>query len=172
MKRTIKWFMDKGRLDRDDSYKQLAIKFLNKARDNLTTMSVLFDLNGNDKIKELLKVPKEYDPNEWVVICGYYAMYSAALALVAKIGYRSKNHSATILVLEEFFVKKKELDKESIDLLRNAKIRKQEINELSEARHKREIAQYSITKETTKEIAENIKKDAYNFVNKVEELVK
>ena len=42
---------------------------------------------------------------------------------------------------------------------------------LSEARHKREIAQYSITKQTTKNIAEKIKVDAFSFVNKVQEVL-
>ena len=35
----------------------------------------------------------------------------------------------------------------------------------------REIAQYSITKQTTKTIAEKIKKDAYDFIDKCEEIV-
>ena len=48
----------------------------------------------------------------------------------------------------------------------------EEIEKLSDARHKREIAQYSITKQTTKSIAEKIKKDAYDFINKCEEIVK
>ena len=163
----IDFYLKKGQIIKDETIIPLAKKYLAKARNNLTTMETLSNLNHK---KESL--PLDYDPNEWVVITGYYAMYSAALALVAKLGYKSKNHSATILILEEFFVKKKELDEASVNLLKNAKIRKQEIDELAEARHKREIAQYSITKETTKEIAEKIKKDAYDFVNKTEELIK
>lgn len=165
----IDFYLKKGQIVKDMTIMPLAKKYLAKAKNNLATMEVLSDLNSK---KDLLALPIDYDSNEWVVITGYYAMYSAALALAAKLGYRSKNHAATILVLEEFFVKKKELDKVSVDLLKNAKIKKQEIDELSEARHKREIAQYSITKETTKEIAEKIKKDAYDFVNKTEELIK
>jgi len=44
---------------------------------------------------------------------------------------------------------------------------KEELEKLSEARHKREIAQYSVTKHTTEEIAKKIKQDAYEFVDKV-----
>ena len=47
---------------------------------------------------------------------------------------------------------------------------KKELEKLSEARHKREIAQYSVTKKTTKDIAEKIRKDAYDFVNKVDSI--
>lgn len=98
-------------------------------------------------------------------------MYESALSLLAKIGYRSKNHSATILILEKYFVKKKLLDENSILILKNALLQKEEINKLSDARHKREITQYSITKNTTKAIAEKIKKDAYEFTNKCEEII-
>ena len=167
----IKWFIKKGQLAKDNSYKNLANKFLQKARQNLITMNILSELNNNKKARNILKIPKDYDSNEWIVICGYYAMYESALSLLAKIGYRSKNHTATILILEEYFVKKKLLDENSILLFKNALLQKEEINKLSDARHKREIAQYSITKHTTKIIAEKIKKDAYNFVNKCEEIL-
>jgi len=145
---------------------------LQKARQNLITISLLSKLNKNKKAKDALKIPKDYDSNEWIVICGYYAMYESALSLLAKIGYRSKNHIATILVLEEYFVKNKLLDENSILLFKNALLQKEEINKLSDAKHKREIAQYSITKHTTKIIVEKIKKDAYDFVNKCEEVLK
>jgi len=170
--RAIEWYVKQGQLAKDNSYKSLSNKFLQKARQNLVTMSILSDLNTNKKTRELLKVPKEYDSNEWVVICGYYSMYTAALSLLAKAGYRSKNHTATLCVLEELFVKKKILDSDSLLLLKSALFHKEEIEKISDARHKREIAQYSITKQTTKDIAEKIKKDSYDFVNKCEEIIK
>ncbi len=169
--RAVNWYIKQGQLSKDNSYKSLVNKFLQKARQNLITMSILFELNDNKKVRELLKTPKDYDSNEWVVIAGYYAMYTAAISLLAKIGYRSKNHTATLCVLEEFFVKKKILDEDILILLKSAMFHKEEVEKLSDARHKREIAQYSITKQTTKSIAEKIKKDAYDFVNKCEEII-
>ncbi len=169
--RAVNWYIRQGQLSKDNSYKNLANKFLQKARQNLITMSILSELNDNKKARDLLKIPKDYDSNEWVVITGYYAMYSAAISLLAKIGYRSKNHTATLCVLEEFFVKKKILEEDILILLKSAMFHKEEIEKLSDARHKREIAQYSITKQTTKTIAEKIKKDAYDFINKCEEII-
>jgi len=171
MTNNVKRLIEQGFIARDSSVKNLAVKYLKKARNNLITMSLLSEVNGNKKARELLKVPIEYNSDEWVVICGYYAMYASALALIAKLGYRSKNHSATIAVLEESFIRKKILTKEDVDVLKNAMLQKEEIEKLSDARHKREIAQYSVTKQTTKEIAENIKKDAYQFINKVESII-
>ena len=169
--KALKWHIKQGQLAKDSSYKMLADKFLEKARSNLVTMSILSELNNSQKARTVLKIPKDYDSNEWIVICGYYAMYASALSLLAKIGYRSKNHTVTILALEEYFVKKKLLDKDFMFLLKHAFLQKEEIHKLSDARHKREIAQYSITKHTTKTIAEKIKKDAYEFVDKCEEVL-
>lgn len=156
---------------KDKNIAKNANSFLKKARNNLMTLGLLFRLNTNKKARKLLKIPNNYDPNEWAVITGYYAMYPSALALLAKIGFRSKNHTATLLVLEEFFVKKKLLDEQVLSILKNAHFQKEELEKLSDARHKREIAQYSVTKQTTKEIAEKIRKDAYSFINKCDEIL-
>ena len=159
------------RLTRDKTIIPKTSSFLKKARTNLITLNFLSELNTNKKIKSLLKIPDDYDSNEWVVITGYYAMYTSALALLAKIGFRSKDHTATLLVLDEYYVKKKLLDKDSFLLIKNALFQKEELEKLSDAKNKREIAQYSITKQTTKDIAEKIKKDAYDFVNKVDSML-
>jgi len=171
MANNIQQLIKQGFIARDNSVKNLSLKYLEKARNNLITMSLLSEIQENKKARDLLKIPAGYSSDEWVVICGYYAMYASALALLAKIGYRSKNHTATLLVLDEFFVKKKLLDEESFLILKNALFQKEELEKLSEARHKREIAQYSVTKQTTKDIAENIKQDAYEFINKVELII-
>ena len=166
----IDFYLKDGQIARDKTVATLAEKYLEKAKNNLITMRILFDLNDKKK-KELLKIPLDYDSNGWVVVCGYYAMYSSALALLSKIGFRSKNHTATLFLLDEYFVKKKHLNKTDFLLIKNVLLQKEEIERLSDARHKREIAQYSITKETTRNIAERIIADAYAFVNKVEEIL-
>lgn len=167
----INFYLKKGQIAKDKSVILLAKRYLQKSKNSLTTMSLLSKLNSNKEMRDSLKIPSDYSSDEWVVICGYYAMYSAALALIAKIGYRSKNHGATITLLEEFFIKKKLLSYEELSLLKNAMLQKSELEKLSQAKHKREIAQYSITKQTTKEIAKSIISDAYDFVNKVETII-
>ncbi len=165
---TIDFYISKGQLVKDDTIKSKAKSYLNKARHNLEILDALDKLNINKQAKEILKISQDFDSSEWVVISGYYAMYTASLALLAKVGFRSKNHTATLLVLEEYFVKKKLLDQTSYLKLKNASFQKEELEKISEARHQREIAQYSITKQTTKDIAQKIKKDTYEFINKVE----
>ena len=171
MKKDINWYLREGLLTRDDSFRSLYGRFLDKARNNMITMNLLHTIENNEKIRDTLKIPKKYSADEWIVITGYYVMYTSALALLSKIGFKSKNHTATVLVLDEFFVKRKLLNNEHLKLLQHASFKKEEIEELFEAKQKREIAQYSITKQTTKEIAEKIMKDAKEFVNKCEEIL-
>ena len=170
MKKAIDFYLKKELIVKDKTIAALSRRYLEKAKNDLVTMRILSDLNS-EKVKRLLKIPLDYDSNEWVVIAGYYAMYTSALALLAKIGFRSKNHTATLLILDEYFVKKRLLDEKDLYLIQNAHFQKEEIEKLSDARHKREIAQYSITKETTKDIAKKIISDAYDFVNRVEEIL-
>ena len=172
MIRSVNFYIKRELLIKDESVKRLANEYLSKAKNNLITLKILDEFQNDKPFRKKLNIPEDYSTYEWVVITGYYAMYTAAISLLAKIGYRSKNHTATLYVLEEFFVKKKILDEDILMLLKSAMFHKEEIEKLSDARHKREIAQYSITKQTTKSIAEKIKKDAYDFVNKCEEIIK
>ena len=56
-------------------------------------------------------------------------------------------------------------------MLENARLQKEHIEQLKLARERREIAQYSVTKETTRRIAEKTRNEAYQFVEKMEELI-
>ncbi len=165
------WFEKRELIVKDNSFRLLSNRFLDKSRKNMITLNILSEINDNPKVREILKIPNSYNADEWIVISGYYAMYSSALALLAKIGYKSKNHTATIVALEKFYLKKDLLSKEDLHLLKHASIKKEEIEELSEARKDREIAQYSITKQTTKNIAIRVKVDAKNFLDKCEEIL-
>ena len=171
MDNQIKYLISQGHIAKDNSVKALSKKYLQKAKNNFSTMRLLSEVNSNKEARVLLNVPPDYNSDEWIVITGYYAMYAAALALISKIGYRSKNHTATLILLENSFIKRRLISEEDLSILRKAMIQKEEIEKLSDARHKREIAQYSVTKQTTKEIAERIKKDAYDFINKVESII-
>lgn len=172
MKKDIDWFIQEGLLAKTPFIQKLALRFIEKSKSNLITLSILFDLHNNKEARESLNVPNDYDSSEWVVVCAYYAMYMAASAALAKISYRSKNHTATVLALETFFVKKQLLEENYIKMIEKAQLEKQYVDNLNLARDRREIAQYSVTKETTRRIAEEIKEDAYKFVERMEKLVK
>jgi uncharacterized protein (UPF0332 family) len=172
MKGSLKFYLRKGILVKDESVEKLSDGYITKAKNNLITLKILSEIQDDKQLRKKLNIPESYSAYEWVVIVSYYAMYTAAISLLAKIGYRSKNHSATLSVLEELFVKKKILEEKTLLSLKAAMFHKGEVEKLVDARHKREIAQYSITKQTTKTIAEKIEKDAYDFVDKCEEIIK
>ena len=163
----IENFIKKKQLMKDPTIMGLARPYLNKAHSNLVTMEILSKTQDH---KTLLAIPKEHSDNEWIVVVAYYAMYMAALSLIAKIGYKSKSHTATSAALEEFFVKNKVLDKAHLAILENVRLQKEEVETLRDVKDRREIAQYSVTKRTTKDIMEQTKIDARGFVDKIEEI--
>ena len=171
MKKDIDWFIQEGLLVRIPFISKLSPRFIEKAKNNLITLSILFDLHTDRDVRNALHVPEDYDSSEWVVVCAYYAMYMAASAALAKIRYRCKNHTATVLALETFFVKKQLLEENYLKMIEKAQLEKHYVDNLNLARDRREIAQYSVTKETTRRIAEVIKEDAYKFVERMEKLV-
>ncbi len=163
----IERFIRKTQLMHDETVKNLAKSYLEKARSNLITMEILSKV---DKHKALLTIPKEHTTDEWVVVVAYYAMYMAALSLLAQLGYKSKSHTATSVALEEFFVKSKMLENAHLVNFEKIRMRKEEIETLSDVRNRREIAQYSVTKKTTSDLAKKTKVDAREFVDRVEEI--
>jgi len=163
----IETFIKREQLVKDHTVKNLAEPYLKKSRSSIITMELL---SKAEKFKDILSLPKDYTTDEWVVITAYYAMYMSALSLLAKLGFRSKSHTATAVALEELFVKRRLLDKSYLENFENLRIRKEEIEMLREVRDRREIAQYSVTKKITKDIAEKTKSDARKFVDRVEEI--
>lgn len=154
-------------LVKDKSVVILSQKYLQKAQTNLITMDALFSLRDNQEARALLHLPLTYSPEDWIVVAGYYSMYLAATALLAKIGYKTKQHTAAIEGLEYFFVKKKLIEQHYIEMLKSASLSHEEVHNLSQARKDRELAQYGVTEETTLQLIERTTKNAHEFVDKV-----
>ena len=171
MVRSIQWFEERRLIERTPFIGRLSPGYMEKARYNLTTMSILFQIGDDSEAREILDVPEWYLPSQWVVITGYYAMYMAALSSLARINYRSKNHTATVVAMETFFVKKELLEGRYLDMLENVQLEKGKIEQLEIVRERREIAQYSVTKDTTSELALKTRDDAYDFVNRIDLLL-
>src|SRR3989344_2265951 len=114
MQHSLNWFIRKKLFMQDFTAKNLAQNYAQKARTNIITTELL---DKAPNFKEILALPQDYNPDEWVVITSYYAMYMAALSVLAKLGYKSKNHTATILALEEYLTKKKILDPKYVQTL-------------------------------------------------------
>jgi len=152
--------------------KRLAQSYLAKADHNLMVGSVMSELADNDGAKKELKVPADFSAFDWVAVSAYYAMYHSALAALSTIGYKSSNHTATMVALEVFFVEKRLLESGFVYKLRHAReLEEAYIQKLQYARKQRETAQYGVTEETGKDAAKALLKDARSFVDRMDVLV-
>jgi len=135
----------------------LVVGHIKKADHNLIVMTDLSRLKHED----------------WVVVVAYYSMYQAALALLAKVGLESKEHLATVAVLEHFFSKQisKELIKrfnelkEKQDSIESIFLEEKYLDYLWKIKIARESVQYGIDinyKET-----EKVMKNARDFVSRI-----
>ena len=123
---------------------------------------------------------------DWIIIGCYYAIYRSALALLSAKGYSSKNHTATLCALINFYYsdnyiddkesnenKEKEghLNKEDLNLIAQSSLNKEEVSYFVEARDKRETASYGISEEFTKKEAEELRVKTIEFANKVKKIL-
>lgn len=159
----------KGLIRSNEREKGKAGGYLEKARNNLLAMQIDYKITDDENVKKLLNISgfKQYD---WVVVKGYYAMYMACLACLAKLGLKSENHSATISALEFYFVKRGRLEAEYIRLIENASLEQEYIESLRGAKDDRISAQYDISEQFEKRKAEGIIEAAKRFVDRLEKL--
>ncbi|MCG2718400.1 MAG: HEPN domain-containing protein [Nanoarchaeota archaeon] len=141
-------------------------RHLEKSDHNLDFATLINGLHQNI-IKE--KFPKRtfYD---WVAISYYYAVYHAALALLANLDYKSKSHLATLCgIIVHYYHKTKLLEKEHIEIL--GKISKANVEQFRETQSLRERASYGTSTNFEKSLANLAKEDSINFVNKIKEIL-
>ena len=160
-------------LSKDATVINLVSRYLERAKKNLELMSIISELSKNREAQKALKLSENYSNDEWIVITSYYAMYSSALALLAKIGYKSDTHTATIFGLDKFFLKKELIEPMYLAMFKHAKdqISEHDVDNLSRGKENREKAQYKVTEATTRAIAEASMKNAYEFVNKIRSII-
>lgn len=160
-------------LRKDEEVVKLVQRYLDRAAKNLELMQIIYELGENKEAQKALKLSEDYSNHEWIIITSYYSMYTSALALLAKIGYRSDTHTATIFALEKFFIKEEFIEPEYLAMFKHAQtqISEQDVDNLSKGKENREIAQYKVTEATTHAIAEASMKNAYSFVNKIRNII-
>ena len=91
-----------------------------------------------------------------VINCAYYAMFYAALALLATIGQESSKHRGVLALFDQYFIKTKILLKEMGKFLHHAF-------------DSRQLADYEDEVVPTKEQALGIIESAVQFITSIEE---
>lgn len=165
-RKDFKNFIKKEIIVKTKSRKSWSKRYLKKADHNLDFATLITELHKNI-IKQRLPGQTFYD---WVTIAYYYAIYHAALALIANVGFKSKSHLATLCgVISYYYHKDKSLDKKYLEILRQ--IEKDNIEQFIETRSLRERASYGVSTSFEQRLASIAKKDAVGFVNKVKEIL-
>ncbi len=122
-----------------------------------------------DEIPEVFGEDRFYD---WVINIYYYTIYHAALALMSKEGYISKNHSATLaFLIYHHYHSQKALKKKDVELIASS-LNKEDIETLGVSKELREKACYDIHESFENKLAEQIREQAVNFANKIKLLLK
>ncbi len=135
---------------------------------NLTFANWIIEKH-KDEIPEVFGEDTFYD---WVINIYYYAIYHAALALISKEGFTSKNHSATLcFLIYHHFHLQSALAKEDVELIVSS-LEKEDIETLGTSKELREKACYNIHESFEKKLVEQIKEEAVDFANKIKMLLK
>jgi uncharacterized protein (UPF0332 family) len=141
--------------------------YLEKSNHNLVFANWIYEKHKDD-------IPKFFGEEtfyDWAINIYYYAVYHAALALVSKQGYESKNHSATLcfLIYNNFHLEKT-IDKDDVELIA-ASLNKEDIEIIGMSKKLRERASYDVHEIFEKRLAQQAKEQAVDFVNKIKELL-
>ncbi|MEK6834665.1 MAG: HEPN domain-containing protein [Nanoarchaeota archaeon] len=172
LKRKIESYLKKEQIFKSEEHKKLEKPFLKKSRKNFTIANLLFRISEQEDMRKLLNLASDFEMYDWVIIVSYYSMYTSSLSALAKLGFKSKSHAATIAVLEYNFVKDKKIETKDIyKLVKAYALSEQLIAKLIQTKTKRETAQYATTPSITKEMAKTALDDADEFITKIEEIL-
>ena len=173
LKKKIDAYLRKEQLLKDQEYTKLEKPFLGKARKNYTVANLMFKISGQEELKKVLTLASDFETYDWVIIVSYYSMYVSALAALARLGFKSKSHAATIAVLERHYVhQQKNLEAKHIQQLTKAYVLSEElINKLIQTKTRRETAQYDATPAISGENAASSLEDAEEFLTRIEEIL-
>lgn len=111
---------------------------------------------------------------DWVIVVYYYAIYHAALALIASKNLFSKSHLATLNALTLHFYHGKKIEKEDVEILAESiseSLGKEDIASIVETKELRERASYSVSYEFEESLAETARENAVRFIEKVREIL-
>jgi uncharacterized protein (UPF0332 family) len=174
LKIKVKGYFDDGMLRLDPSIITLVKYYIDKARHNIETASLLMEASKDKESKRRLKISTDYVGYDWVISCGYYAMFHAATAALAAVGIKAESHESLIEGLEYHFVlKEKAIESEDVEKIKYAKkLDEKYVNRMWATKSKRNTAQYKADIVIAQKDAEKIYKNAIDFVDTLESLIK
>ncbi|MBU4245665.1 MAG: DNA-binding protein [Nanoarchaeota archaeon] len=111
---------------------------------------------------------KENKFPDWAITGFYYALYHSSLALLAKKGFASKDHTATVCFLIKHYV---EFSKEEIELYDGLSLTRNEIQIYTDIKSERQKASYSTKLLFDIEHIKQLREKAIHFINKAKSML-
>jgi len=105
----IDGYVKEGDIYEDKDFHTLVPYYINKARHNLATANLIYNISENAQVKHSLSLSDDYAAFDWVIVAGYYAMFHMATALLGLMGIKAGSHESLISALEYQFVHKQNL---------------------------------------------------------------
>ncbi len=140
---------------------------LGKADHNLNMANWLMEKHDSE-IPGLFGEETFYD---WVISAYYYAIYHAALSLMSREGYSSKNHSATLcFLIYHHYHEQRALDMEDVEIVAGS-LDKQDIDAMGSSKEMRERASYDVHGSFERRLADHVRGQATGFINKIKSLL-
>jgi len=170
----VKGYFDNGDLRRDQAITVLVKYHIDKARHNIQTASLLMEASEDKDLKKRLKVSEDYIGYDWVISCGYYAMFHAATAALASIGIKAETHESLIEGLEFHFVyMENSIESKDMEKIKSAKrLDDRYVNRMWATKSRRNTAQYKADAVIAEKDARKTYKDAIDFVDALQSLIK
>jgi uncharacterized protein (UPF0332 family) len=139
--------------------------YLIKSSKDLTLGRALATLFQDKEKKKSLELEENFEYWEWVATIYYYSMLKAAKAIIAKKGYQTDDHYATLCALAKLFVVKNELDINVLELFKEATelFEQKYILYFHEAMESASESRYNVSKDFDKQKALEIRDKALEF---------
>ena len=141
--------------------------YLRKTNHNLNFANWIAEKHKDD-IPRVFGEETFYD---WVITIYYYAIYHAALALISREGYESRNHSATLcFLIHHHYHRQRALDEEDVELIAMS-LNKEDVETIGSTKELREKACYNVHESFEKQLSEYDREQTIGFVNKIKSLL-
>jgi len=187
--KNVKKYIAEGLLKvRNEEVKNFVNFYLKNSETSLQVASLLFQISADDKLKEELKISKDFECYLWVIVTSYYSMFYMALALLATEGVRVGKeivHKVTADALINFFIANKklaklledyeEMRKDAMELLGKEELQMKAMELISDyeyERRKRSKFQYEIGVSAKQSYARTSLERAKKFFFEIGKLIK
>ncbi len=139
--------------------------YLVKSSKDLTLGRALAVIFQDKEKKKSLELEEDFEYWEWVATIYYYSMLKVAKVIIAKKGYQTDDHYATLCALAKLFVVKNELDMKVLELFREATelFEQKYVLYFHEAMQSASESRYDVSKDFDKKKALEIRNKALEF---------